>query len=182
MNDISLHILDIFQNSIKAQCERIELEVHVEGELLEIAINDDGDGMDEALLKVVESPFVTSRKERAIGLGIPLLKDAALFCGGYFDIKSKKGTGTMVKAGFNFKHIDMPPLGDLADTIGLSISSFPNIRFIIHLKNLDKEASLDTDEIKQVLGGLPLNDLNVVAWIREYLDENINFVFGGVFE
>ena len=100
MRDISLHLLDILQNSISAKAT--EITVHIGAipsqDLLYLKVTDNGVGMEKELLRRVVDPFVTTRKTRPIGLGLPLLKEAAKRSGGDLVITSSKGRGTKVKA------------------------------------------------------------------------------------
>lgn len=182
MKDLSLHLMDIIQNSITASCSKITVSINAdkESDLLEIEIADDGVGMDKELLESVSNPFTTTRKTRKIGLGIPLLKDSANLSGGCLIINSQKGVGTVVKASFGISHIDRIPLGDLAETIVTIIVSYPDIGFELNLGNTREFFRLDLAEIKEKLGDVPINNYEVVSWIKEYINEGIKLIFGGV--
>jgi len=137
MEDLSLHILDIVENSIRAGSSRIEirLEHNNEGSIL-LYIKDDGSGMDEETLKIVSSPFYTSKEGKSFGLGISLLRQAALETEGSFKINSKEGIGTEIKAEFRKEHPDMKPLGDIILTIKMLRLSHPEVEFFY--ENIDK--------------------------------------------
>jgi len=182
MRDLSLHILDIVQNSIKANASVIT--VHM-GEMpdhkfIVLEVDDNGIGMDSDFLSTVEDPFTTSRTTRRIGLGIPLLKESALKCEGKFNIYSKKNIGTKVFAAFSIDHIDRLPIGDIADTMVALISGNPEIHFILQLDSVKGEFKLDTDEINKTLDGVKINEFEVAQWLKEYIDEGIKNIFGGV--
>lgn len=132
MNEISLHILDILQNSIHAGASLITVIIRYDqaAGTLSISIEDDGCGMDEAYLEKVTNPFVTGRTTRRVGLGIPLFKAGAEGCGGSFEIKSQKGRGTLVSAVFITGNIDCPPLGNMTDTMVSQVISHQNVDFI----------------------------------------------------
>ncbi len=173
MKEISLHILDIMQNSITAGAGLVELTV-VENEKedkLSFSIRDNGKGMSEEMLKVVTDPFTTGRTTRRVGLGIPLLKQAAEMTGGYIKIFSQSGVGTVLEAVFGYSHIDRQPLGDMVQTMHQLITSFEDVDFLyIHNIN-DKEFKVDTREIKKVLGGISLKENDVSLWLLEFLKE-----------
>lgn len=80
MKDISLHIMDITQNSIVAGADKIRISLCVQGEpqVLILEIVDNGKGMDAEFIRKVTDPFKTSRTTRNVGLGIPLLVQAAI--------------------------------------------------------------------------------------------------------
>jgi len=136
--------------------------------------------MDEDLVKKVTNPFITSRKTRNVGLGLPLLKAACERCEGKLTIKSKLGKGTCVQACFKYSHIDRPPLGDMTGTIlGLIISNTSVDFFYKHYYN-GKEFFVDTRDLKKVLEEVPLNSPEVVCWLKDYIMEGLSNISGGV--
>jgi len=154
MEDLFLHVLDIAENAIKAEASVVEINVEEDPErgTLCISVKDNGQGMDENFLKIVDDPFVTTRTERHVGLGLPLLKQSAQETGGNLEIKSQPGKGTEVKATFQANHIDMKPLGDMETTIITLIVGNPEVNFI-YRTNLDgKRVELDTREFDKMLG------------------------------
>ncbi len=182
MRDLSLHILDIAQNSIKANASMIEVHIsaYTEQNQLSIEISDNGCGMDSDFLKKVEDPFVTTRNTRKIGLGIPLLKESALKCEGNFNIYSEKNIGTKVTATFSIKHIDRLPIGDIGDTMTLLISANENIQFVLTMQSEKGCVEIDTKEINKQLNGVSITEFEVVQWIKEYIAEGVINIFGGV--
>lgn len=182
MRDLSLHILDIVQNSIKANASAVKVIISEEADSkhLILEIEDNGIGMDEDFLIKVEDPFTTSRTTRKIGLGIPLLKESALKCEGEFNIYSKRNTGTKVFATFLINHIDRLPIGDMGDTMITIISANSNIRFVLILKSSKGYIGIDTEEINMQLKGVSITEFDVLQWLKEYIDECINNIFGGV--
>ncbi|MGM0436761.1 MAG: ATP-binding protein [Bacillota bacterium] len=175
MKEISLHILDIVQNSIAAEAEKVEIIIieKIDQNLLKIKINDDGTGMDRDQQKEVLDPFVTSRTTREVGLGLPFLKKAAENCNGKLKIDSKKEKGTKLEVEFQYDHIDRAPLGDIVGTIVSLIITNPQLDFIYkHIYN-DKEFELNTEELKKEIEGLEINHPEIVDWINDYLEENL---------
>ncbi len=174
MNEISLHILDIVQNSIAAGAAHILLEVaeDVETDLITISIADDGCGMDAETVEKVQSPFTTSRKTRKVGLGIPMFKESCLACGGEFNIESAPGKGTKVWGSYRRSHIDRPPLGNMADTVYLLVAANPGLDFSYTHRVNGESGDFNTTELRQALGDdVPLDNPDVLQWIRQYLDE-----------
>ena len=131
MEDLSLHILDIVENSIRAGSSKVEinLDEKMEEGVLLLNIKDNGSGMDAATLKIVSNPFFSTKEKKSFGLGISLLRQAALDTEGSFKIDSKEGIGTELKADFNKEHPDMKPLGDIKLTIKMLRLSHPEIEF-----------------------------------------------------
>ena len=119
--ELSLHILDIAMNSLTAGARTLRIMVveHARRDRLTIRIQDDGRGMDKALLqRVLAAPISTKRfRKKSIGLGLALLRQTAEMCGGNFHVHSMPGVGTMVTASMRLLHVDLPPLGDLNATI-----------------------------------------------------------------
>ena len=173
MKEISLHILDILQNSVTAGATLVELVIteDKEKDLFRFYIKDNGKGMDEEFLKSVTSPFTTKRTTRKVGLGIPLLKMAAEATGGGIDIKSKVGEGTVITADFAYNHSDRQPLGNISDTIFTVITSYTETDFLFIHKVKEKEFTLDTRQMREILGGVPFNDAGVMEWLLGYLRE-----------
>ena len=182
MKELSLHILDIVQNSISACADfiRIDVAVDIEADLLVFTIEDNGKGMDAQLLKTVSDPFATTRTTRKVGLGISLLKAAAEGCDGGLEISSVQGKGTKVKAWFAYGHIDRAPLGDMVETIVSLVACNPAIDFVYRHSMGEKPFEFDTCEIKKVLGEVSINNIEVISWIRDYCREGIESLYGGV--
>ncbi|MCX7792886.1 MAG: ATP-binding protein [Thermodesulfovibrionales bacterium] len=179
MEDLSLHILDIVENSITASAKNIEIIItdSIIDNRLYVEIKDDGTGMDEGILKRVEDPFY-STKAKKTGLGIPLLKQAAMECEGNFWISSSPGKGTSIKAEFRRDHIDRKPLGDIASTIVTAIISCPDCHFRLTVKVIEKSGEeksfvFDTEELKGELEDIPINTPIILKFIKEHIRENL---------
>lgn len=181
MTEISLNILDVAENSTRAGASLVEISVLVDNltDRLTIIIKDDGCGMTKEQLAQVEDPFFTTRTTRKVGLGVPFFKMAALSADGDFQIDSKVGEGTLVRAEFRLSHIDRMPLGDISGTIYTLIHFHPEVDFCYTYRYDDREFVLDTRQMKEILGGIPLDTPEVAEYIREYLTENKMDVDGG---
>lgn len=186
MREISLHILDIVQNSIKAKATLIIIDIKVDTtkDALTIRITDDGAGISKDILNKVTDPFTTSRTTRNVGMGIPFFKMAAENSGGRFDISSKEGMGTVVDAIFKISSIDRVPLGDIEETIGVLLMGAPDRDFIMNYKIIDKggsrEFNFDTREIKEDLEDIPIDEYEIVGVIKKYIKENLEAINGGL--
>jgi len=171
MEDLSLHILDVVENSTAAGATRIEIGIREDtrGDRLVLTIRDNGRGMDPALLARVRDPFATTRTTRRVGLGLSLLDQAAREADGHLEIRSTPGAGTEVVATFRHGHVDRRPLGDLAATLITLILGNPTVDFRLEWERDGASTTVDTREIKQELGGVPITDPAVLALIRELL-------------
>jgi len=174
MKELSLNILDIAQNSITAGASLVEITVaeNQDRELLTIVVRDNGRGMPPEFLARVTDPFATTRTTRPVGLGIPLLKMAAEQSGGSLLIESEEGRGTLLTATFSLGHIDRPPMGDLRGTLITLIQGAEHADFLFTHERAGQTYVLDTRELRETLGSLPLGEPEVLAWIAGYIDEN----------
>lgn len=174
MKELSLNILDVAENSVKANATLTEIRLDETEEILTLSIIDDGCGMSEETVKAVTDPFYTTRTTRKVGLGVPLLKLAAEQTGGEFKITSSEKPadhGTKVTATFYKNHLDFTPLGDVVSTVTTLIQGHPDTDFLFtHIKG-DKTVGIDTRELREVLEGVPLNSYEVIKWAEEYLQE-----------
>ncbi len=182
MRDLSLHILDLMQNSIRAQAKTVSLSVSLDEEgMLTLAIEDDGTGMSEELLSRVMSPFATTRTTRKVGLGIPMMAENCRLAGGDLSIESTLGKGTKLTATLDTRSIDCLPLGDLPGTVVTLVTMNPDRpEFILRCRSPKGEMEFDTRQIRQALQGVPLNEPEIAAWMQESLREEIEPIFGGV--
>ncbi len=183
MKELSLHILDIVENSIVAGGANIHITIYVDHsrDAMSISVQDDGCGMEEAMALAVTNPVTTSRTTRKVGLGIPMFKAGAEACDGEFSLTSKPGQGTLIKATYRISHLDRPPLGNMAETMLSLIICNQTIRFVFDYHVDERQFYLDTDEIHQALGAdIPFDQPDVLAWIRDYLKEGIEELNGGV--
>lgn len=181
MKELSLHILDIAQNSITvgASLVKITIDEDTVADTLKISIEDNGKGMSEDFLKKVRDPFTTTRTTRPVGMGISLFESAAVACGGYLDIKSKLGVGTLVTALFKHSHIDRAPVGNMADTFVTVIGTKPDVDFVYTHTYNGNGFTIDTRELRAVLGDVPLDTPDVTMWIKENIIESLNSILGG---
>ena len=176
MKEISLHILDLVQNSVSAGAGLIEIiiEENLINDFMKVTIKDDGCGMDKDLVEKIRNPFFTTRTTRKVGLGIPLMEAACERCQGNLTIESEKGFGTIVVAYLKHSHIDRAPLGNMADTFIAIILGKSDIDYIYkHIVN-DKVFTIDTRQLKEILGEeVSISSSDVLAWINDYVNEGL---------
>ena len=176
MEDLSLHILDIVENSIAAGATQIEVDIveDTDSNLLIIRIEDNGKGMDEETRKKAVDPFYTTKTTRRVGLGLSMLAQAAEEAGGNFSLDSAPGRGTTITAQFVYDHIDRKPIGNMAETIATCLVSggeAVNIRYR-HRRN-GNEFVFDTKDIKRELKDVALNTPEIIAVLKEYIKEEL---------
>lgn len=173
MRELSLNILDLVENSLKAGAKLVNITVAINLNTLTIIIEDDGSGMSAEFIKKVVDPFITTRTTRKVGMGIPLIKMAAEAAGGQFVIESKEGVGTKVTATFKLDHIDRAPLGALEDTIVTLLANGQDADIVLKYEFNDKEFIFDTREIKEHLADIPIYNSEILQFIKGLIKENI---------
>jgi signal transduction histidine kinase len=173
MEDLSLHILDIAENSVAAGARIISITVNedIAADLLTLEISDDGQGMNAAGVKSAVDPFFTTKSSRRIGLGLPLLLEAARAAGGSLEVQSSAGSGTRIKATFRYGHVDRKPLGNIAETVTVLLATRDDVDIRYeHVRN-GKTVLLDTRDIREKIGGGSLNTVHALAVMRSYLNQ-----------
>jgi hypothetical protein len=183
MYELSLNIMDIAQNSIRAGAALVEVGVWAgEAEdLMRVSVADDGCGMSERTREAALDPFYTTRTTRSVGLGLPYFQMVAEMCGGRMDVWSKEGEGTKVEATFRLSHIDRAPLGDMGQTMALLAGANPGTDFVYRLEVSGRGSYVfDTREVKELLDGVPINTPDVVVYMEGMINENSQNVTGGI--
>ncbi len=180
MEDISLHILDIAENSINAGATLVQIGIDekTDEDIFSVTIEDNGRGIPEERLAEVLDPFYTTRTTRKIGLGLSLLAQSARETGGDISIRSIEGKGTVVEAHFRPDHIDMRPLGDMAETLIALITGNPQADFVFICRKDGRQYAFDTRQLRAELGDVPINFPRVLALIRDYLSEILTDIRG----
>jgi hypothetical protein len=178
LRELSLHILDIAENSISAGATCVEIKVNRDflNDELWISVKDNGKGMDEDLTKMVTNPFVTTRTSRKVGLGIPMFKQAAESCKGYLTIRSQLSQGTEILAKFQNSHINRMPLGNLSDTFLSLLLATPNVNWVFSYQINDVIFNFDDAEVKEAMDPLHLTDYRVISYLTNTIQNGINEV------
>lgn len=183
MRDISLHLLDLIQNCLRAGAGLISCQLQLnEAGRLQLTLTDDGCGMDEVLLQQVLSPFGTTRTSRKVGLGLPLAMANARLTGGDLHLRSRPGEGTTLELSFFTRHVDCLPLGDIAQSLWTAIVTHPfSPDFVLSLSSPKGSETFDTRELRQALGPeIGLDEPEVSQYILQALQAQCQTVFEGV--
>jgi len=167
----------VVENAIEADARHVDLAIieNLSSDRLTIRVQDDGHGMDAAMLAAVRDPFFTTRTTRHVGLGIPLFAAAAARCAGSLTIDSAPGQGTTVTAVFQYSHIDRAPLGDMPKTLMCILMRKADLnlhyvhRVITDACDGEHLFELDTQDIRLELGDVPLSYPDVREWLSEYI-------------
>lgn len=176
MPDIAMHLLDIVFNSIRAKASLIKIYLldSIKEDKIVCRVEDNGSGMNEETVEAVQSPFFTTRTTRDVGLGVPLFKEGALQTGGDFQLSSEVGKGTVIEASYVKSHLDCPSVGNLAETIVTLIQADSSIEYEITYQTDSGKFEFKTVEIKEILDGVPINEPDIILWLKEYIKEGIN--------
>lgn len=175
MKDLSLYILDIAMNSVRAGAKNISIILREKNNVLTLRIEDNGCGMSKEQVERLSNPFFTTRTTRKVGLGVPFLTMLAEQTGGSVTITSRpeaecEDHGTEVEAVFHTDHIDFVPLGDVVESVITLIQGNPETDYIFIHESESFSVGMNTAEMRAILGGeVPLNTYEVLSFIREYL-------------
>jgi hypothetical protein len=173
MEDLSLHILDIAENSIAAGARNIKITVGEDRlrDLLTVEIIDDGKGMSPEMVEQAADPFYTTRTTRSVGLGLALFQEAARIANGSMEIQSVPDSGTTVRATFQLSHVDRKPLGNMVETISALLSSCSEVNVHYVHERDGNRLVFDTKEIRSELGSTALNSAKAINVVRGYLNQ-----------
>lgn len=177
MVDMAMHMMDIAQNSIRAEAKNINIVFNEDSEkgVFSFSVNDDGIGMSEEDLRKITDPFFTTRSTRKVGLGIPFLKMSCEQTGGYMRVTSDIGKGTMVEAVYNSDSPDCLPLGDIAGCLALLVRANKSIRVVFNYRIDVKAFNFDSDELRNI--GVDLTIPDMTALFKTFLKFELNEVF-----
>lgn len=179
MKELSLHLLDLLQNSIEAGASKIEIKIDEDfkTDVLALEVSDNGRGMSEEQIAKVLDPFYTTRTTRHIGLGLPLLLEACHRCDGNMEIHSRPGTGTTIQATFRHSHIDRAPLGDIPSVLMTVLFAENKIDWLYTHKFNEEEFRLGSSEIRKELVDIPITHPKVRNWLLNFLIKGENELF-----
>ena len=68
----------------------------------------------------------------------------------------------------------------MGDTVSLLIQESPRTRFVFTLTSDKGTFGLDTAAIQETLEDVPIESYEIRMWIRDYVNEGVSNIFGGV--
>lgn len=171
MLELSLHIIDIIENSVRAGADKIyiQIEENKKKDIFSITIKDNGKGMNKTFLNKAFNPFTTTKKDKKVGLGLSLLKAAAQRCGGDMEIKSSPHKGTKINADFILSHIDRQPLGDIIETVIFLVTGYPQVDFVLSHRKDNKQLQWGTSRINKYIGDATRSSPRVIKFVKRDL-------------
>lgn len=137
-------VFELVKNSLEADSTVIKIGVfQKDAKRLILIVEDNGNGLSDEICKLCQSPFF-STKGKAVGMGIPMVKEMALRTGGDFAVESNSSGGVTVSALFKPYNINMIPIGDLYKGTKSLIKTYPNIDFVLTQKTGNRNITIDT--------------------------------------
>ncbi len=178
MKELAMHVFDLMENSTAANSTEVKLTIRdsLKDNIYAFTIEDNGKGMTPEFMAKVTDPYTTSRTTRKVGLGLPLIKMNTENCGGGMKLQSEVGKGTRLDFWFQHNHWDRPPMGDLAGTIVMLCAAHEDIHIIYKHITDEGEFVFDTDEIHEALDGMSMNDVKVMGWLKDMVQENLEAI------
>ncbi len=156
MHDLSLHLLDLIENSVRAGATVIATAIDADRDAdeLTIVVEDDGPGLPTSAEQALD-PFFTTKEHKKTGLGLSLFRQAAEAAGGGLSVgRSQALGGVAVRAWMRLGDVDRPPLGDVAATIATMVVTNPEIEFRVDVTGDGTRASLRGSDVSQRLAEL----------------------------
>ncbi len=146
---MSLHILDIVENSVRAEAKLVKIVIveDEESDILDLQINDNGKGMDQDTMRRATDPFFTTKQGKRHGLGLALLAQATREANGSFEVSSTPQTGTEIRATFQYSHPDRKPLGDISATLQTLVVGNRDVDFIYEHRRSGQVSRFDTRKV-----------------------------------
>ena len=178
MKELAMHVYDLMENSTAANSTEVKLTIRdsLKDNIYAFTIEDNGKGMTPEFMAKVTDPYTTSRTTRKVGLGLPLIKMNTENCGGGMKLQNEVGKGTRLDFWFQHNHWDRPPMGDLAGTIVMLCAAHEDIHIIYKHITDEGEFVFDTDEIHEALDGMSMNDVKVMGWLKDMVQENLEAI------
>ena len=178
MKELAMHVYDLMENSTAANSTEVKLTIRdsLKDNIYAFTIEDNGKGMTPEFMAKVTDPYTTSRTTRKVGLGLPLIKMNTENCGGGMKLQSEVGKGTRLDFWFQHNHWDRPPMGDIAGTIVMLCAAHEDIHIIYKHITDEDEFVFDTDEIHEALDGMSMNDVKVMGWLKDMVQQNLEAI------
>ncbi len=173
MEELALHILDIVENSLAGGASEVEIRIHEDAQLdsMKMEISDNGRGIPPAILETIFDPFVTTRTERRVGLGLSFFRQAARQCDGDVTLTSSPDRGTQVLAAFSLSHPDRQPMGDLGATVATLLAGANGVSIVVTIETDSGDFTLDSRDLAKELGSDCFQNGMVLNFVSETINE-----------
>ncbi|MCX7032185.1 MAG: ATP-binding protein [Spirochaetes bacterium] len=147
MRELSLHVLDLVENSLRAGAGvvAVGVEEQPDRDLLAISVEDDGPGLPVTPEQALD-PFFTTKEGKRTGLGLSLFRQQVELAGGSVELGRSELGGLAVRARLGLGHVDRYPLGDLAGTLAGVVAANPGVEIRARLAHGDRVVSVSSAE------------------------------------
>ncbi len=173
MRELALHLLDLIENSLRAQATIVSVTIAADevAGVLRIAIEDNGTGL-QVSYDAALNPFYTTKTGKRTGLGLSLFKAAAEATGGSLTLGPSSlgagaGPGLRVDVTLGLRHVDRSPLGDLGATLSSVVCTNPDVDLRLHLRQGGRECCLSSRGLAAELGAAPDDNLAVACALMQ---------------
>ncbi len=175
MREISLHVLDLLENSIRAGATviSVSLEEDPDGDSMIVSVEDNGPGL-AVSGDMAADPFFTTKEGKKTGLGLSLLKFRAEQAGGRFQLGTSPLGGLSVRAMMPLSSVDRSPLGDLAGTLASVVCTNPGVELRSRLRVADREWCVSSNDIARALPAGQRGEISLARRMREKISEGLN--------
>lgn len=156
MRELSLHVLDLVENSVRAGAGvvAVAVEEQPDRDLLAISVEDDGPGLAVEPEQALD-PFYTTKEGKRTGLGLSLFRQQVELAGGSVELARSALGGLAVRARLQLSHVDRYPLGDLAGTLAGVVAANPGIEVRTRLARDGRELSVSSADPEPAGGPAP---------------------------
>ena len=168
------YVLDLVQNAVESGASLVRLRLEEQATQFRLTLEDNGCGMDEATSRRALDPFYSDgikHAARKVGLGLPFVKQALEATGGTFQLDSAKGRGTCIQCCFDRRHMDTPPIGDVASLI-MQCMLLPGAfeLHVIRSRETEKgndQYELSRSDLQEILGDFGRSDS--LSMLRQFI-------------
>ena len=179
------YMLEIVQNAVESGARTVTVRCEQTPTACRFVVTDDGRGMTPDEMRACCDPFRTDPGKhpgRRVGLGLAFLAQLLEATGGTLNLSSAPGEGTRVEARFDLRHVDTPPLGDVADWMvaAMSFEGEFDLTFARAVRSAEaepgREYTLTRAELREALGDV--SDISALLTLRRFVREQEKRVYG----
>jgi len=178
LRELSLHILDLVENALKAEATIVAVAIREDPDRdsMSITVDDNGHGS-EAPAELVTDPFYTTEKNKRTGLGLSLFRFRVEQAGGRLNLKPSELGGLSVRARLQLAHVDRNPLGDLASTLSSVLATNPGLELRVQLQAAERSLQINSREVvrqqQEKAGGFRANPYALARSVYTKINEGL---------
>jgi len=174
LRDLSLHILDLIENAIRAGASIVSITVaeYPSKDAMEIIVEDNGPGL-SVPFHIATDPFYTTKRGSRTGLGLSLFRDRAEQSGGKLTLEISMLGGLAVKAAMKLSHVDRCPLGDLAATFSSVVCTNPDLDLRCRVCFEERQCDVWVSEVAKEVSPAERSGLTVARNVYQRISEGL---------